>query len=155
MGDDVVEHLSAVDIFEKHVPMVVGPHDVLHAADIRMVEESDYRCLSRGSYLFGTVGPFSLTGASVFLGRVSGDDLHGGLYTQWSAKTGLSPGRQRASLTCSPVSMFFASFTLPILPAPMVFPRAHWPVGVLIVVRRLGCEASDTPLAAAARCCDA
>lgn len=24
------------------------------------------------------------------------------------------------------------------LPAPMVLPKAHWPVGVVIVVRRLG-----------------
>ena len=47
--------------------------------------------------------------------------------------------------------MFFASFTLPILPAPMVFPRAHWPVGVVMVVRRRGCvEAVGVPCAAVA-----
>jgi hypothetical protein len=86
MGDDVVEHLSAVDIFEKHVPMVVGPHDVLHTADIRMMEEGNYRCLARGSDLFGTIGPFSLSGTTVFLSRVSGDNLHGGLYTQVVSK---------------------------------------------------------------------
>lgn len=41
--------------------------------------------------------------------------------------------------TCSPVALFLASFTLPMLPAPMVFPRAHVPVfGAEMVVRRLG-----------------
>lgn len=55
--------------------------------------------------------------------------------------------------TCSPVSIFFASFTFPMLPAPIVFPRAHWPVGVVIVVRRLGCvEAAGRPCVPDAGC---
>ena len=28
MGDNIVKHLSAIYIFEEHVPMVVGPDDV-------------------------------------------------------------------------------------------------------------------------------
>ena len=40
--------------------------------------------------------------------------------------------------TCSPVALCFASLTLPMLPAPMVFPSAHVPVlGALMVVLRL------------------
>lgn len=40
--------------------------------------------------------------------------------------------------TCSPVVVCFASFTLPMLPAPMVFPKLHVPVaGAVMVVRRL------------------
>ena len=51
MGDDVVEHLAAVDILEEHVPVVVGPHDVSHATDVRMIEEGDNGRLSGGAYL--------------------------------------------------------------------------------------------------------
>ena len=44
----------------------------------------------------------------------------------------------RYDSTCSPVAAFLASFTLPILPAPMVLPRDHCPVwGAEMVVRRL------------------
>ena len=40
--------------------------------------------------------------------------------------------------TCSPETAFFANFTLPMLPAPIVFPSAHCPVlGAIIVVLRL------------------
>lgn len=37
--------------------------------------------------------------------------------------------------TCSSPPSFWASFTLPMLPAPMVFPRTHFPDCVGIVVR--------------------
>jgi hypothetical protein len=36
--------------------------------------------------------------------------------------------------TCSPPSTLLASLTLPILPAPIVFPRTQSPVGAGIVV---------------------
>lgn len=36
-GDDVVEHLGAVDVFEEYVPMVVGADDVAEAADVGVV----------------------------------------------------------------------------------------------------------------------
>lgn len=39
--------------------------------------------------------------------------------------------------TCSPVSSLRASFTFPMLPAPIVLPKIHFPDGVGIVVRDL------------------
>jgi len=42
-------------------------------------------------------------------------------------------------LTSSPVFLFLASFTLPILPAPMVLPNSQVPVVASTVVRRLCC----------------
>lgn len=68
------------------------------------------------------------------------------------------------SLTCSPDSTFLASFTLPMLPAPIVFPSAHCPVfGALIFVLRLvwvGCAPDRavsvaTPLMGMAEAVDA
>jgi len=38
MGDDVVKHLPTVDIFEKHVPMIISSLHVAHATDERMVK---------------------------------------------------------------------------------------------------------------------
>lgn len=56
-----------------------------------------------------------------------------------------------ARLTCSPVSSLRANFTLPMLPAPTVLPRIHFPDGVGIVVRDLLCleaeaEAEEAPV---------
>ena len=49
----------------------------------------------------------------------------------------------RAARTCSPLSIFLASLTLPMLPAPMVFPRVHTPVwAAMVVLRLMGREAS-------------
>lgn len=59
---------------------------------------------------------------------------------------------------CSPVSRFLANFTLPILPAPIVFPRDHSPVVPPMVVRRLTVPVfpellpGSTGLAAAGSC---
>jgi hypothetical protein len=36
--NDVVQHLPAIHVFEKHVPMVVCPNDVAHAADVGVVQ---------------------------------------------------------------------------------------------------------------------
>lgn len=41
------------------------------------------------------------------------------------------------TLACSLLSSFFASLTLPMLPAPIVLPRIHFPDCVGIVVRDL------------------
>jgi hypothetical protein len=49
--------------------------------------------------------------------------------------------------TCSPVSLCFASFTLPMLPAPIVLPSPHVPVlGAVMVVLRFGCCTGCPPL---------
>lgn len=45
------------------------------------------------------------------------------------------------NLTCSLLSSFLANLTLPMLPAPMVFPRIHFPDWVGMVVRDLALEA--------------
>lgn len=37
MGDDVVEHLPAVDKLEQHVPMVVCAYNIFQATDVRVV----------------------------------------------------------------------------------------------------------------------
>lgn len=41
MRDDVVKHLAAIDVFAKHVPMIVGSDDVSHATNVRMTEKRD------------------------------------------------------------------------------------------------------------------
>lgn len=50
--DDVVQHLTAVDVFEHHVPMVIGPVHITHAANVWMVDECHYRRLSLCPDLF-------------------------------------------------------------------------------------------------------
>lgn len=41
MGDDIIEHLTAVDEFEQHIPVIIGPDHISHATDIRMIDETD------------------------------------------------------------------------------------------------------------------
>ena len=79
MGDDVVEHLTAVDVFEEHVPVVVGPNHVTHAADIRMVQEADDGSLPCCSYLLRMVGPLAVGLAVVLVRGLSRNDLDGDL----------------------------------------------------------------------------
>jgi len=79
MGDDVVEHLSAVDKLEHHVPVEVCPDDILHAADVGVVEQADNGSFSGGANFLGVVGPFAIGGALVLVLRLSRDDLDGGL----------------------------------------------------------------------------
>jgi hypothetical protein len=38
MGDDVIEHLAAIDIFEEHIPMIIRSLHIAHAANERMIE---------------------------------------------------------------------------------------------------------------------
>src|SRR3569833_769022 len=58
----------------------------------------------------------------------------------------------RGCLTCSLLSSFRASLTLPMLPAPMVLPRIHLPDWVGIVVRDLDCLEAEALASAAAPC---
>lgn len=37
MRDDVIQHLATIDVFAKHVPVVVRPDDIAHPADVRMI----------------------------------------------------------------------------------------------------------------------
>lgn len=76
VGDDVVEHLTAVDIFEQHVPVVVGPDDVTQAAHVRMVEQGNYSSLTRGPDLFALLVTLLVCPAVVpVVGDTPGDDL--------------------------------------------------------------------------------
>ena len=52
--------------------------------------------------------------------------------------------------TCSLPSSLRASFTLPMLPAPMVLPKIHFPDCVGMVVRDLDCLALEACVASAA-----
>ena len=70
--------------------------------------------------------------------RCSSKDCLGTILTAAYIHVNLASRAKEDELTCSPVSMFFANFTFPILPAPIVFPSAHWPDGVVIIVRRFG-----------------
>jgi hypothetical protein len=47
--------------------------------------------------------------------------------------------------TCSPVSLCFASLTLPMLPAPIVLPSAHVPVLGAVIVVLLFCTGTGCP----------
>lgn len=38
VGDDIVKHLTAIDIFKQHVPVVVCSDDIAQAANVRVVE---------------------------------------------------------------------------------------------------------------------
>lgn len=36
--NDIIQHLPAIHVFEQHVPMVVCPNHIAHAADVRVVQ---------------------------------------------------------------------------------------------------------------------
>jgi len=81
VGDDVVEHLSTIDELEHHVPVEVCAHDILHAADVGMVQQTDNGSLSGGSDFFGVIGSFAVGGALMLVLGLSRNDLDGGLLT--------------------------------------------------------------------------
>jgi hypothetical protein len=80
VGDDVVEHLAAIDKLEQHVPVVVCAHDVSHAADVRVVEQADNGGFSGRADFFGVVCPLAVGGALVLVLRLSGYNLDGHLH---------------------------------------------------------------------------
>lgn len=41
VGNNVVEHLPAIDIFEEHIPVVIGSNYVSKAADMRVLQEGN------------------------------------------------------------------------------------------------------------------
>ncbi|KAH0207727.1 protein kinase, partial [Aureobasidium melanogenum] len=52
MRNNVVKHLTTIDIFKQHVPVVVGTDDIAHTADIRMVDQGDNSSFTGGTYFF-------------------------------------------------------------------------------------------------------
>lgn len=156
VGDDVVKHLTTVDVFAEHIPVIVGAHNVSHAADVGVIEKSHYGGLSGGPDLLGLVCSLLIcSGLVPILRGTTRDDFASNLwlkgirmsirYIDWVAQS--RKERERKRQTCSPVSSLRASFTLPILPAPIVLPSIHFPDGVGMVVRDLlVCfEAEDAP----------
>lgn len=57
VGDDVVEHLAAVDIFKEHVPMVIGSYDIAQATNVWVVKECNDGRLPRRADFLRLVGP--------------------------------------------------------------------------------------------------
>jgi len=53
--DDVVEHLTTVDIFEYHVVMMLMDDHLTHAADVRVMEEHGEGGLTESAYFFGSI----------------------------------------------------------------------------------------------------
>lgn len=150
VGYDVVEHLAAVDILEKHVPVVVRPDDVAQATYVRVIEQGDDGSLPGRPDLLGVVVALLVSAAMVgVISRAPWDDLTRDLLTECDVSSTqmslcvkgrmLGPPGERGGreLACSLLSSFLASLTLPMLPAPMVFPRIHFPDWVGMVVRDL------------------
>ena len=76
VGDDVVEHLAAVDVFEEHVPVPSCAQVVPQAADVLVVQQADDGSLAGVAVLPGGVGPFSLLSSlAPVVGRHALDDL--------------------------------------------------------------------------------
>lgn len=54
--DDVIEHLATVDIFEKHIPMVVCTDNIVKSTDVGMVQEGADGGFTSGSDFLGLIG---------------------------------------------------------------------------------------------------
>jgi len=69
--DDVVQHLTTVDVFEQHVPVVVRADDIAHPTDVRVVDQGNNGSLAGSADLLGVVGSFTILGSAVLVGRLS------------------------------------------------------------------------------------
>ena len=87
MRDNIVEHLTTVDIFKQHVPVICGAHDIAHATDIGMVHEADNGRFTRSTNFLGAIGPFGLTLIAMLFERLSRDNFDGSLKPQKSEPT--------------------------------------------------------------------
>lgn len=67
MADDVVEHLTAIDVLEDHVVVVVMDDHLAHSADVRMVKQETKGCFTERSHFLGVV--FCRLGCKKGLGR--------------------------------------------------------------------------------------
>jgi len=82
MTDDVVEHLASINILEKHVPVVVCPDNIAHAANIRMIGQRNNRRLSCRADFLAVFCSFALCRRAVLsIIRPSGYDLHSDLFS--------------------------------------------------------------------------
>lgn len=82
MADDVVEHLTSVDILEEHIPVVICPDHVAHTTDVRMIGQGDDGGFTRCADLLAMVCPFALCRCAVLsIVGASGDDLDSNLFS--------------------------------------------------------------------------
>jgi hypothetical protein len=79
MGDDIVEHLSTVDILEEHVPMKICTINVSHATYVRMVNETNNGGFASSPDFFGVICSFSFCSGTVFICRLTGYNFDGNL----------------------------------------------------------------------------
>jgi len=66
--DDVVKHLTTVDVFKQHVPVVIGAHDISHTADVGVIDQSDNSGFTGGTHFFGMIGSFAILGIAMLVG---------------------------------------------------------------------------------------
>lgn len=79
MGDDVVKHLATVDIFEEHIPVVVGPEYVAHAANVRVVDKGNDGSLTGSTDFLRVVCSLPLLGRAVLISGLTRNYFHGDL----------------------------------------------------------------------------
>lgn len=125
--------------------MEVRAVHIPHAADVWVMDESKNGGFPGRPNLLGMVRALSLLVRSMFIRGLPRNDLDGNLITSQTHQPNGFLGSLR---TCSPVSWFLASFTFPMLPAPMVLPSAQVPVPQdMKVLRLVGTCVVPLPLA--------
>lgn len=62
--DDVVKHLTTIDILKQHIPVVVCTDNIPKSTNVGVVEEGDDSCLACSTDLLGLVGAL-LIGAAL------------------------------------------------------------------------------------------
>ena len=79
MRDDVVQHLTSIDILKQHVPMVIGTHHISHCADIRVIEQSDDGCFSGSPDFLGVICTFAVSIITMLVSRLPWHNLDSNL----------------------------------------------------------------------------
>lgn len=83
VGNDVVQHLAAINVFEKHVPMPPCSQVIAEPANVLMVQKADDSRLTGVTVFPSGIGLFTLfPRLSAIVGRYSFDDLAGDLNTR-------------------------------------------------------------------------
>ena len=99
VGDDVVQHLTSIDIFKEHIPVIVRSHDITHGTYVRMAQKSDDRSFSCRSNLLRMIGTLAVSIAVMFIGRLSWHYLDRNLMELISSFLGTHSGRSTYLLT--------------------------------------------------------
>lgn len=114
MADDIVEHLTAVDILENHVVVMLVDDHLAHAADVRVVKEHGERGFSERADLLRSVfrrllrRRLRVRGRRDAAGGLGGDaweDLDGELRSAHGEHGHPTPHRPSRRRTFSPVTL--------------------------------------------------